>query len=159
MNDQVSLIKEMAGSEHYEIPVEIDGELTAISLRVIKGTGKSSVEIATQTEEYGPFKVTFKPDGDDINGYMIARTVYCEEYLKEKLAQLREAFAGIKENLSDKFRVMRNPGLALTSADVSDGGSERVTDVQAGEDISADERISSQRLYRMAKAFLQVIGK
>ncbi|MBQ3786738.1 MAG: hypothetical protein II799_05635, partial [Lachnospiraceae bacterium] len=159
MNDQVSLIKEMAGSEHYEIPVEIDGELTAISLKVIKGTGKSSVEIATQTEEYGPFKVTFKPDGDDINGYMIARTAYGEEYLKEKLTQLREAFAGINENLSDKFGVMRNPQLVLTSADVSDGGSERVTDVQAGEDISADERISSQRLYRMAKAFLQVIGK
>lgn len=166
MNDQVSLIKEMAGSEHYEIPVEIDGELTAISLRVIKGTGKSSVEIATQTEEYGPFKVTFKPDGDDINGYMIARTAYGEEYLKEKLAQLREAFAGINEDLSDKFGVMRNPQLVLTSADASDGGSERVTDSGAGvaaasvdENISADERISSQRLYRMAKAFLQVIGK
>ncbi len=166
MNDQVSLIKEMAGSEHYEIPVEIDGELTAISLRVIKGTGKSSVEIATQTEEYGPFKVTFKPDGDDINGYMIARTAYGEEYLKEKLAQLREAFAGINEDLSDKFGVMRNPQLVLTSADASDGGSERVTDSGAGvaaasvdENISADDRISSQRLYRMAKTFLQVIGK
>ncbi len=168
MEEQISVIREMSRSEHYEVPMEIDGEMTSVSLKVIKGTGQSSVEISTQTEEYGAIKVTFEPDGDDINGYMIAHNRWGEAFLQEKKAQLKEAFAAVGESLSENFGIMRNPGLSLTGAETGTAGNTGIRKEakaetsqsgrsQAEDETPGENRISSQRLYRIAKVFLQVI--
>ena len=57
---QITFMKSMAREENYEMPVRINGEVTAINLKMIHGDGKEArVAITLETELLGKCAAEF----------------------------------------------------------------------------------------------------
>ncbi|MCR5627188.1 MAG: DUF6240 domain-containing protein [Lachnospiraceae bacterium] len=74
MNKQLSLKRELVHEENYRIPVEIDGEIAAINLKVVRGTGKLSAEITMETEREGEIKADISLRDGALESNMTAKT-------------------------------------------------------------------------------------
>ena len=145
MSRQLKVIRSAARRENYEVPMEINGEITSVNLRVIRtgGNGGGSVRATLHTEEYGSLQISIRPSGDEIDGFMIAGSRQGEEFLSSKLGELSEGFAAIGEKLSDGFSVMRNQRLDISQQEEPEGNTSEG---------------SVSRLYSLAKVFLRVMG-
>ena len=68
---QLALAGNLAKEENYQIPVEINGETTAIHLRVLHDKAEGGKVKATfETEEYGRVAAEFSVRGGRVSGYI-----------------------------------------------------------------------------------------
>lgn len=69
---QIGFMSSMAKEENYEMPVNINGIITAVSLKMIhKGQGDSKVEISFETEALGKNRAELTFEGNKLIGYSI----------------------------------------------------------------------------------------
>lgn len=69
---QISFMKSMAKEENYEIPVRIGGELTAVNLKVIHGSGEESkVAVTLETGLLGKCAAELAYTGSGLSGYAL----------------------------------------------------------------------------------------
>ncbi len=67
---QITFMKSMAREENYEMPVRINGEVTAINLKMIHGDGKEArVAITLETELLGKCAAEFTYTKAGLSGY------------------------------------------------------------------------------------------
>ena len=71
---QLALAGSLAREENYQLPVEINGELTAINLKVLHGGDAGKVSITVQTEQYGQITAKFSLKEQLISGYIACDT-------------------------------------------------------------------------------------
>jgi len=138
---QMSFLGRMAREENYEIPVQINGSLTSINLKIIhKADGEGKAAITMETEEMGSIAAEFKMTKQGIEGLCICSkeegllTLKDErEVLEEKLAQ-----EGIEVG---EIYFAASPGLDLEEFTLKQSrGREQGTDTAV--------------LYRSARAFI-----
>ena len=145
MSRQLTIIGRRAEHEDYEVPMEIGGELTSINLKMIRGSGESTMKALLKTDDLGEMSVCVKAVPGGVSGYMIARSREGEIFLQSRAEELKLAFEAAGEKITGELSVMRG----------------RVNDIPA--DIRTpgqeDEHISDSRLYGMAKIFLDVMGR
>lgn len=67
---QLALAGSLSREENYQIPVEINGELTAINLKVLHGAGTGKVNVTVQTEEFGQITAKFSLREQKVSGYI-----------------------------------------------------------------------------------------
>ncbi|MDE7359362.1 MAG: hypothetical protein K2N39_08065, partial [Lachnospiraceae bacterium] len=65
---QLALAGSLSREENYQIPVEINGELTAINLKILHGTGTGKVNVTVQTEEFGQITARFSLREQKVSG-------------------------------------------------------------------------------------------
>lgn len=143
LSKEIRLTGTLARQENYEIPVELDGELTAVNLKIVHGSSKGNVEATLYTDFYGPLSISLKAADNIVSGYMVAASRDGEELLKEKQPQLEEAIRGMGMEISGAISVMRNHQLSPMGLRTEPAGS--------------DTKVSSETLYALAKTFLEVI--
>ena len=146
---QITYMKSMAREENYEIPVEIEGNLTAINLKMIhKGSGESKVTVTFETEKLGKNAAEFTFSEDKLTGYGICDSLKGSELLN----QHKDMFTTLleKEGISSgDIRFMEGKSLDLTEFGLK----------------AEKDRISGSTpdvLYKAAKAYIgyiQEIGK
>lgn len=96
---QITFMKSMAREENFEMPVEINGELTAVNLKMIhKNGGESKVAVTLETEALGKCAAEFTYTASGLSGYSICS----KKQGTEMMSGNRELFEKrlLKENIS-----------------------------------------------------------
>ena len=95
---QLALAGSLAQEENYQIPVEINGELTAINLKVLHGAEAGKVSVTTQTEEYGQITARFSLREQNVSGYIACDSKEGTEWLQSRQEAFQKALAVSGEN-------------------------------------------------------------
>ena len=71
MHKQISLMGRMVKNENYEIPMEIDGRITSVNLKIIRSGEDASCRISFSDEKFGSVDARFSINGEEIRGYVM----------------------------------------------------------------------------------------
>lgn len=157
---QISLAASLAKEENYEVPVEIDGKMTSINLKLIhNGEEDGKVTASMETEDLGKimgqFHISAQMDGD----YGLSGYIACDS--KETADLMEQTMDGLKKVLKqsdikiNNLNVIHHEELDLIKATASETGKTTET---ADSKVS-DKPVSSEKLYGTAKAFIGYIQK
>lgn len=137
----LSLAKNMAREENYEIPMNIKGEITSVNLKIYHNASQTGkVAVTLDTERLGKVAAEFDVTKDCVSGMI----VYENQSEKTTLKQLEQA---IKQELgSNGTRQTQISVIHAKSVDLS----------KFGQDRSAG-KASTGELYQTAKAFLTAL--
>ncbi len=142
--DKVLSVKNaLAEAEDYHIPVEFKGELININLKLRHGENQNSVDIYFETEDFGSVHAELRVT-DGVRGAVHSERAAGDEYMRERLDDMREAVARVSGRNTDlKVGDMDIPGINASN----------------GEAITAmdGENTDSAMLYRIAKAVLDTV--
>lgn len=143
MNKRLTLVKSLSNEENYYIPVEIDGTLTSINLKVIKGTGTNMADITMESESLGKLEAALTLKNDRIEGLLSASSQAGNELMKAAAERLDEAMReeGIESTLFSAVRVT-NLNINKVTGNVGKDGKD------------ADD---TTKLYKASKAFIKTI--
>ncbi len=160
---QISLAASFAQEERYEIPVETDGEFTAVNLRIIHDKsegGKVSISVTTEVTGETFCELTVK--GGTLSGY-----VACSKLAGlEKLRQSEDALYSMLNDMlkSNMAEPGTQPDTQIRSTEIGNihfiqSGKQGSHHVYAQERSTAardhvNEQVSTAELYLAAKAFI-----
>ena len=157
MRSRIRLSTRLARSETYEVPVEIDGELTSIRLRVERGREKGRIAVTMDCKRYGALAAELKAEKKDgalrVTGYVAGDSREgVESFEREALAPCKEALA---EGGADASRLTAVFSARLDRQAVA-GAQERITEEADG--ASAQENaVSGEELYGIASRFVRSV--
>lgn len=180
---QISFAGKMAERESYEIPMRLGNEITSVNVHLVRNRQKNPfVSIYTDSERFGKLQATFRQTGEAITGYITADQKTVLKELENKFASFKEKLTENNIELetvnfvhSESFRVnyltetadvnnkefMKGKDLFLRPRDLSnqDKNAESDSKSTAAEKENADlqERISTQKLYDIAREFLSIL--
>ncbi len=141
---EIHLAADLSKQEHYEVPMELGGELTSVSVHMKKGA--AGAEISYETKDGGKVFASIRPKGEQLS-----LTIYGEK--AEDLASLAEKEASFKEHFTEfsevQFVEMAHKKLNSTSH-LAENNIEG-----ASKDGS---EVTGKLLYQAAKAVLEVIA-
>ncbi len=143
---QLALTSSLRKQENYEIPMEINGEMTSVNLVLVHNAEeKGTVNITMQTEMFGKAGVRFRISQNTLESYFIADSEMGKERLQSVgtsvLEQLREIGLTIGEtNYVNSHSQGRKELNLLTFSQ---------TDVD-----NNNKTVATKQLYEVAKVFL-----
>lgn len=147
---QLALAGNLAQEENYHIPVEINGETTAIHLKVLHGKADGGkVKATLSTESYGKVAAEFSIRNKKVSGYIACSTPEGTEQLQSREESLRAELKRQVESLVQDELELGSIGV-LHSAEL-DLNSFTAEEVQEGPSVQTAD------LYQIAKAFITVI--
>ena len=148
---QLALAGNLAGEENYQIPVEIQGEWTAINLKILHGGGEDGkVTAVMDTEGYGRVTAQFHVRNHTVSGYIACDSETGTHRLQEREEFLRETlFADVQAS----GEPLKSGSIAIVYSKESN-----VEDF-AGEEQVQDTQIGTADLYRIAKAFITSVAE
>ncbi len=141
---QLALAGNLSREENYQIPVEINGELTAINLKVLHGTGTGKVNVTVQTEEFGRITAKFSLREQNVSGYIACESREGTVWLQGRQEELESALKGSGED--------RETG-SLVILQGREVGGEDYTE----EEVNGGEGQQTADLYKIAKAFITTL--
>ena len=102
LHKQISFMKSMAREENYVMPVEIGGELTAVTLRMIHKDGEESkVSVTLETEVLGVNLAEFTVTDTELSGYSSCGKEQGSRLLSENDDRLKELLASEDMEMGD----------------------------------------------------------
>lgn len=144
----LALAGNLAKEENYEIPMDIDGEITSVNLKIYHNASKTGkVAVTFDTEKFGKVAAEFDVTEKRISGMV----VYENRAGKADLEQLEQAVTRELGRTGDK-----QVGISLVqtkAVDLNKFGQDR--DIKN----SKDAKVPTGELYRTAKAFLTALKK
>ena len=144
---QLSVAGSLSKNESYEIPMEIDGLLTSVTVKILHGSGKTpATDISLKTEKFGSIKARFEMSGDGtgLTGLAVSD--------REGAA---DALQALSERLSARFE---ENGLSVS--EFSFAISPRADVNLSGRNAEKNNsNVDTASLYRTAKTFLQTVGE
>ena len=148
---QLTLAGNLAKEENYQIPVEINGETTAIHLKILHGRESGGkVKATLHTESYGDVAAEFSVRNNKVSGYIACSTPEGTAEVQERSDSLQRTLRNTVESLAgnelqlEKIGVIHSSELDLNSFEA-----------EVAEDTS--EAVQTADLYKIAKAFISVI--
>jgi len=145
MSRQIHMFGVMQRQQSYEIPMEIDGELTSVNLTIKSGSKAAAVQVTFETDGLGTLSVQMKLADNKIDGLMLTNTYEGEEYLNERLEIFIGELSAEGIGVKDSFQVVRRTGLSSASMIAE----------AAFESQGAD--VDNTKLYSLAKLFLRIM--
>ncbi len=144
---QLALAGSLSREENYQIPVEINGELTAINLKILHGTGTGKVNVTVQTEEFGQITARFSLREQKVSGYIACESGEGTSWLQGRREELEKALGASGENGAggEKTGLVIIQGREVNSRDYTE------------EDINGGEGQQTAALYGIAKAFITAL--
>lgn len=138
---QVSVARNMAREECYEIPMEIGGRMTSVNVRLChSSTTENHVTITMETENFGKVSALF--EGDTMSGYIV-----CDR--SDGLAALKQQETAFQEEMQAKdLPVSEIKFIQSDRVDINNFA-ERADDINR-------TGMSSENLYQTAKTFMKV---
>ena len=141
------LMSDMAKNESYQVPLNIDGEITAVNLKIIRGmkdTGKVSIEM--ELEEIGKVLAEFHIKGNIATGFINLESVKAVECIKDQISNLSE--------------ILEQEGITLEILNFSASKEKKRLPFIQMEKDEVDKEIETTKtktLYGVAKTFISVI--
>lgn len=146
LHKQMSYLNNMAREENYEIPVDIDGSLTSINLKIIHGGEKESkVAITLREQTFGEIAAEFKETAKGLEGFCICKS-------REGVKALQQE----KELLEEK---LEKEGISTGEIYFAQGENLELTEFSLKQSAGRKEGQDAKVLYRAAKAFISYIQK
>lgn len=143
---QMGFLKDMAREENYEIPLEIDGTLTAINLKVIHNAQEEGkVAITFTSETFGKTAAEFRLTGQGLSGYCT-----CE---REDGSRLLEAN---KEDLKKNLENEDIPAGTIYFTGTQNLNFKDFANKQTKDRVS-ESKADSAQLYRAARIFISYV--
>ncbi len=147
---QLTLAGNLAKEENYRIPVEINGETTAIHLRVLHDKEEAGkVKATLETESYGEVAAEFSVRNERVSGYIACSTAEGTEMLKNRSGQL-------VENLQNMVDSLVRDELELGEIGIVKSGELDLDGFMAGETKETSPAQTAD-LYQIAKAFIATV--
>ena len=144
---QLALAGSLSREENYQIPVEINGELTAINLKVLHGTGTGKVNVSVQTEEFGQITAKFSVREGRVSGYIACESSEGTAWLRGRQEEMERALEAPGENGHSA-----GPGSLVILQ-----GREVNSEDYKEEDVNGGEGQQTAELYGIAKAFITTL--
>ena len=149
---QLTLAGNLTQEENYQIPVEINGELTAIRLKVIHGKEEGGkVKATLSTDSYGKVAAEFSIKNKKLSGYIACSTPEGYESLQERGDTLRRDLKNYVDSLVQRELEFGDVGV-IHSNDLDLNG---FTSNEVNED--SDSSVQTADLYQVAKAFIKAL--
>lgn len=144
LNKQLSIVSKMADRGTYEVPVEINGEITSINLKLISDADNAGKVKATfETESTGKVSAEFTLRDGDVSGFIVTENSYFEGVIKEKDAALKDEFEGAGVNIKSMYYTSSR-GLNIKGNYTEEAGTDTA---------------NTKQLYSVAKAIIKAIQK
>lgn len=99
LNKQLSLAGRMVKNEFYEVPVEIDGTITSVNLKIIRGSNDTSCRVTFSNEKYGNVSARFHILDDELKGYVLTDSENGRGILESKEKDFAEGAGFNKSNI------------------------------------------------------------
>ena len=143
---QMGLMKSLAREENYEIPLEIDGTLTAINLKVIHNAEKEGkVAITFTSEPFGKTAAEFRLTEQGLSGYCTCEKEAGRALLEEHKDEWKEQL--VKEEIQPgAVYFTKTSGLNLKDFNKNQTKEQK-----------SDSKADSAQLYRAAKSFIEFV--
>lgn len=141
----LSLAGNLAREENYEVPMNIDGEITSVNLKIyhnVSQTGK--VAVTLDTEVLGRVAAEFDVTNNRVSGMVVYENTAAKETLEQLEKQVSEALS------AEGDRQVTVSLVHTKSVDLGRFGQDRSTD-------GVDDTVSTATLYQTAKAFLTAL--
>lgn len=136
------LMTNLAKQEEYHIPLEYQGEITDVHLKVVHKTEESGkVSIETKFSGLGKIMAEFSVYGDKVSGFLFGESVKAAEVLKGQIGAMEQAFQEIGLQ-TEQISCQNSRELPLISSK-SEG----------------DASVENGMLYDLAKTFLVLLKK
>lgn len=149
MNTQLSIAGKMAQEEQYTIPVLVGGEVTNMSLKIVRGTKKKGmVEIMFETERAGRIAAAIRAEENGIFGLVASSNKETTDRIEAHAGEIAGRWAGEGEN-SLQAAYVEDLDLNRFSKTASMGDPE--------EKDSSSYEIQTARLYNIAKSFIESV--
>lgn len=155
MYKQISYCTGKASQENYEVPVTINGETTAINLRIIHGREeKGKVEATVNTMEYGEIQAEFRVRGEKVYGIFIAENLKGMEAMEQMESNFSQALRS--EGLEVReFHYSLNKNTNTWAAEKAVRTKQPMNQEENKDATSQEtEQISTKQLYKIAKNFI-----
>ena len=141
----LSLAGNLAREENYEVPMNIDGEITSVNLKIYHNASQTGkVAVTLDTEALGRVAAEFNVTNNRISGMV----VYENAAAKETLEQLEKQVSNALSTEGD--RQVTVSLVHTKSVDLGRFGQDRSTGDEK-------EAVSTRTLYQTAKAFLTAL--
>ena len=144
---QLSVAGSLSKNESYEIPMEIDGSLTSVTVKILHGSGKTpATDISLKTEKFGSIKARFEMSGDGtgLTGLAVSDREGAADALQALSERLLSRFAENGLNVTEFSFVISS----RTDVNLSGRNAEK-----------NNSNVDTASLYRTAKTFLQTVGE
>ena len=143
---QMGLMKSLAREENYEIPLEIDGTLTAINLKVIHNAEKEGkVAITFTSEPFGKTAAEFRMTEQGLSGYCTCEKEVGRALLEEHKDEWKEQLTR-EEIQPGAIYFTKTSGLNLKDFNKNQTKEQK-----------SDSKADSAQLYRAAKTFIEFV--
>ena len=147
---QLALAGSFAGEENYQIPVEVQGEWTAINLKILHGGDKGGkVTAVMDTAGYGRVTAQFHVKNHTVSGYISCDTKDGTHRLQERENYLREALFNGAETVGEPLKAGSIGIIYSKESNVEDF---------TGEEQAQSAQVETADLYRIAKAFITSVA-
>lgn len=147
MYQHMEFLTSQADEENYQIPVEINGELTSINLKVLHGEDEASnVAISFTSDTYGKLAAQFGIDDQGWSGY-----ISCTNKEGAKL---------LNDNRASLVNELGTSGISIKDISIADS---KNIDLKAFNNKVTQDRktdtdvVSTDKLYKAAKIFIAYV--
>ena len=146
---QLTLAAGLAKEENYQIPVEINGETTAIHLRVLhdKQDG-GKVKATFETESHGKVAAEFAIRNGKVSGYIACSTQKGADNIQGKNDSLQKCLRTTVEALAHNDLKLGDIGIVCSA--------ELDLNAYTAEETQNGSSVQTADLYQIAKAFITV---
>lgn len=147
MNTQISIAGKMAGDEEYTIPVMVGGEVTSLSLKIVRGMAKKGmVEILFETAKAGKVAASIEAKEKGISGIVAVDNTEMKKVLEDHVQEITKGFGEEEADLQITYVSKLNLSRFSQNA-----GRNR----QSEKSDEETYQIQTSRLYKIAKGFIE----
>ena len=154
MNAQISFGAKMASDECFSLPIVVDGQVTNVTLKVVRGTEeKGKVNITAETERLGKIGAEIKVGKEGISAYIATQTERTRDHLRAKEQELMQALKEEQgEEVEASIRIVTQKNMDLNRFMNTSGRSQQPKTEQQRE-------VQTKTLYSLAEGFIKVLQK
>lgn len=144
LHHQIQLAGRLSREENYEIPVEINNEITSINLKIIRGSNRDgNVAITMECEKYGKIAASFHVKADRITGLMVSDTQEGYDFLRSCDKDIKIGMAG------ESYRVTKLNYAKSDSVDLN-----KFSEIER---TKKESQVNTAALYQCARAFIGIV--
>ncbi len=150
MNTQISIGAKMASDECFSMPIVVDGEVTNVTLKIVRGREeKGLINITLETRRFGKIAAELKARQSGITGYIAADSQKSKDTLESMNDDLTKMLQNEQEGAVQINYIMSRQ-LDLNHFANSSGNSEEPADDNLRE-------VQTKTLYGMAEGFIRIL--
>lgn len=144
LHQEIKLTGALSKEENYEIPVEINNEITSINLKIVRGSNvDGTVAITMECEKYGKIAASFHVKADRITGLMVSDTQEGYNFLRALDKNVKIGMAG------ESYRVTKLNYAKSEDLDLNQFSETKKSD--------KNSKVNTAALYQCARAFIGII--